>query len=191
MKNADKNAFIKALDSKLRDTSPLLLAIDGRCGSGKSTLAQELMERYSKDAALISMDDFYLPFNQRTQERMAQPGGHMDLERFLSQVLHPLKQGIAFHYDVFDCSDGSFRTLHYTPAPLTIIEGSYSLHPLLRDMYDMRVFMTTDRDTQRQRLLAREGEEKFKQFEARWIPREEEYLKTYQIQEKADYIITT
>ena len=64
--------------------SPFLLAIDGRCAAGKTTLAAELAEQWGCN--VIHIDDFYLSFRDRTPERMAQPGGHMDLERLQEEM---------------------------------------------------------------------------------------------------------
>ena len=75
---------------------PLLLAIDGRCGSGKTTLAAALQERLH--CGVFHMDDFYLPFEARTPERLAQPGGHMDFDRFEKEVLRPLRGGSGAGY---------------------------------------------------------------------------------------------
>ena len=73
---------------------PYVIAIDGRCGSGKTTLATQLSERLG--ANLIHMDDFFLRPEQRTPERLATPGENIDHERFLSEVLLPLRQGSVF-----------------------------------------------------------------------------------------------
>ena len=49
------------------------------------------------------MDDFYLQPHQRTEERLAEPGGNVDRERFLQEVLIPLHEGHDAVYRVFDC----------------------------------------------------------------------------------------
>ena len=64
---------------------PVLLAIDGRCGSGKTTLAGMIAQRYR--AEVIHMDDFFLQKDQRTPERLAEPGGNVDRERFRQEVI--------------------------------------------------------------------------------------------------------
>ncbi len=191
MKNADFDTLCREIDRRLTDASPLLLAIDGRCGSGKTTLALHLRERYGEKTSLYRMDDFFLPFELRTPERMAQPGGHMDVERFQREVLLPLKQGGPFTYGVYDCHTGIRQEKPGSVTPLAIMEGSYSLHPLLREFYDIKVFVTTGSHTQRQRLLAREGETRFQRFLTDWIPREEAYFSAYQAEQSADFIITT
>ena len=66
-------------------------------------------------------------------------------------------------------------------APVTVIEGSYSCHPDLRESYDLCLFTTIDPAEQEGRLLAREGEEKLEVFKARWIPMEEAYFKAFDV----------
>ena len=50
------------------------------------------------------MDDFFLRPEQRTPERYAEPGGNVDRERFLAEVLIPLRAGETVQYRRFDCS---------------------------------------------------------------------------------------
>ena len=62
---------------------PLVVAIDGRCGSGKTTVAALLAQRL--DCTVLHADDFFLRPEQRTPQRMAQPGGNFDRERFFTE----------------------------------------------------------------------------------------------------------
>ena len=79
----------------------LLIAIDGRCGSGKSTLGAYLQQKMHGN--LLHMDDFYLRPEQRTPKRWEEPGGNVDWERFLEEVLLPLHKGTKFTYRPFNC----------------------------------------------------------------------------------------
>ena len=56
-----------------------LLAIDGRCGSGKSTLAAHMAQVFG--CPVFHMDDFFLPPELRTPERLAQPGENVQIGR--------------------------------------------------------------------------------------------------------------
>jgi len=91
----------------LKKQDSIIVAIDGSCTAGKSTLALALAGEY--DCNLIHMDDFFLRPEQRTPERLAETGGNVDYERFLSEVLIPLKAGEAFSYRPYDCSTGSLK----------------------------------------------------------------------------------
>ncbi len=168
----------------------VLLAIDGRCGSGKSTLAKGLASRYT--AAVVHMDDFFLRPEQRSLERLSQPGGNVDWERFIQQVLLPLKEGRdEFEYQRYDCSRQKLgQTVHILRSPLMIVEGAYSVHPRFGDIYDIRIFMDIDPAAQRERILKRNGPKMLSRFVDDWIPKEEAYFETYSIKEKCDLCLT-
>ena len=153
---------------------PYLIAIDGRCAAGKSTLGAHLA---ALGCTVIPMDHFFLRPEQRTEARFAEPGGNVDRERFLSDVLLPLRAGRAFSYRPFDCHTLSLAApLAVAPADMCVVEGSYSCHPALRDFYDLTVFLDVSPDEQLRRIRARNGEEGAQRFVERWIPLEERYF---------------
>lgn len=86
--------------------TPTILAIDGRRCSGKMTLASRLQQHL--DCNVVHMDEFFLRTAQRTLERLSQPGGNVDWERFADEVLAPLQSGIVFSYRPFDCHTMDF-----------------------------------------------------------------------------------
>ena len=167
---------------------PAILAIDGRCASGKSTLGERLSREW--DADLFHMDDFYLQPHQRTEEWLSEPGGNVDRERFLEEVLLPLSRGEAVSYRRFDCGTFAFEPLRLIrPGAIAVVEGSYSCHPELREFYDMRVFLDIDPKTQRERILQRNGPEVLQRFIDRWIPLEENYFSGCAVRDCCDWII--
>ena len=165
----------------MQPASPLLVAIDGRCGSGKSTLAVRLSRHFEGKAAVYHMDDFFLPPALRTAERLQEPGGNVHYERFFQEVLQPLKKGISFSYGKYSCQSGDMITTQASPAPLAIVEGVYSLHPLLQPSYDYKVFLTVDPQTQKDRLQQRSGDQMLQRFLTEWIPLEEAYFRAFSI----------
>lgn len=168
--------LLEQLDRLLQDKPRVLLAIEGGSASGKSTLAADLQEIYP-DSTVVHMDDFFLQPHQRTPERFAQPGGNVDYERFRAEVLEPLMQGHALTYRPFDCSTMSLAApVEVSPGRLCIIEGAYSMHPALRAGYDLSVCLTVDAETQRSRIIARNGERLWRRFETEWIPLEQRYF---------------
>ena len=118
-----------------------VLAIDGMSASGKTTLAEELAEQFS--GSVIHTDDFHLPFELRTEERRAQPGGNLDYERFAREVLPYLNQKIEITYGRFSCREGKIvETVNIgADCPLVIVEGAYSMRPEFRKAYDLSICM--------------------------------------------------
>ena len=162
------------MDALLAEKERVIVSIDGCCTSGKTTLAAALEEIY--DCNVFHMDDFFLRPEQRTQERFARPGGNVDYERFMEEVLIPLNTGKAFSYRPFACSTFTLaEPVAVEPKKLAIVEGTYSQHPYFGDPYDLKILLTVTEETQRSRILARPAflHERF--FDA-WIPMEHLYF---------------
>lgn len=168
----------------------LLIAIDGRCSSGKTTLASYLKEDLGCN--VIPMDHFFLQPHMRTKERMSQPGGNVDYERFLAEVLLPLTKGKSFSYRPYNCHIQQLgNAVSVNPSPITIVEGSYSCHPQLRAYYDYCIFLTTSYENQLERIAARNGSQSLTAFKERWIPLEELYFEKMDIANQCDICLTT
>ena len=158
----------------------ILMLIDGPCGSGKSTLAGKLQPIL--DAALVPMDDFFLPHPQKTAERLAQPGGNADWERLAAEVLTPWLNGDSAAYRPYLCHAGCMGEIVTVPRKkVTIIEGSYSMMPKIRKHADVCVFLAIQEDLQHHRILQRNGEEALEMFRSRWIPLEKAYFDAYNL----------
>lgn len=167
---------------------PVLVAIEGGSASGKSTLGASLAA--ALEATLVHMDDFFLPMPMRTPERFAQPGGNVHHERVLEEVLQPLRAGKPLEYGVFDCSVMAVNeTRREEPRDVVIVEGAYALHPSLRDFYDLKVFIRVDETTQKQRILARNGEKMLQRFLKEWIPLEKRYFEACAVEACCDIIL--
>lgn len=164
--------------------SCFIVAIDGRCGSGKTTLSKWLSERLH--CPVVHMDDFFLPLEKRTEERLAKAGENIDHERFLEEVLAPLKEGNTGRFCPFDCATMQFGKEKSVSGNLIIVEGSYSCHPSLWEQYDLRVFCDVDAAEQMKRITERNGQEWAQIFKERFIPLEEKYFATFHIKEQCD-----
>lgn len=165
----------------------LVIAIDGRCASGKTTLAARLQEAVGCN--VFHMDDFFLRPEQRTKERYDEPGGNVDRERFFTEVLEPLLRREPVTYRPYDCRAGVLRAPVRVPFHrINLVEGSYSCHPMLRDGYDLKIFLTTDPKEQLSRIERRNGREGLALFRERWIPMEERYFAECRIKENCDLV---
>ena len=180
-------------DEEYMDEEVLMIAIDGRSGSGKTTLAEFLAEKY--DANVFHMDDFFLQSHQRTEERLSETGGNIDYERFREEVLIPLWYGDPVVYRPFNCKIMEIdkdKEQVIKPKRINIIEGSYSQHPYFGEPYQLRVFLDIDEESQFENISARTGgdNEIMEKFRNEWIPKEEEYIKANDLEEKADVYIS-
>ena len=115
--------LLAEIDRRLASGTRAVIAIEGGSASGKTTLSRLLEELYA--CTVFHMDDFFLQAWQRTPERYAQPGGNIDHERFLAEVLQPLQKGEPVRYRKFDCSSLSLGAEEeVTPGRLVIVEGA-------------------------------------------------------------------
>lgn len=168
--------LLSAAEGLRAERPPALIAVDGPCASGKTTLGADLAEILG--CPVVHMDDFFLRPEQRTPARLDTPGGNIDWERFRAEVLLPLKGEGRAVYRPWDCHTGSFSPEHVEigPAPLVVVEGSYALHPELRELYDLRVWLEAPWEVREQRLLDRGGSDGLERFRSVWIPLEDRYF---------------
>lgn len=145
------------ITARLKQQPTVLVALDGRCGSGKTTLAAQLAERFPQSITLHT-DDFYLPPPQRVTgwgahslrqyaPRAAAGRGRRAPHGRAGRVL----QGLLLPGGRLSAAPGA------RPAPLVIVEGSYSHHPSLAPYYDIKVFVTCSAEEQMRRLRAGRG----------------------------------
>ena len=178
--------LIEQVDNVVRssNTTPVIVAIDGNCGSGKTTYSSRLATFFS--AYVIHCDDFFLPKNMRTAERLDEAGGNIHYER-LRALLARLKnerlptscrQGdkLPYTYRAYNCSTDTYEEITPWRSKVVIVEGSYALHPAVSEFYDLKILLKVDSQTQYERLLKREGEQGIDDFIAKWIPLENRYF---------------
>ena len=95
MNELQSSLLLSAVLKAQREQERVMVAIDGPCASGKSTLGAALAQKLG--CPLFHMDDFFLPPAQKTPQRLAEPGGNVDAERFFAEVLLPFSRGEAVH----------------------------------------------------------------------------------------------
>ena len=165
----------------------LLVAIDGRCASGKTTLAACLQDM--SPCAVVHMDHFFLRPEQRTAQRLREPGGNVDYERFYEEAILPLQNGGVVTYRPYDCASQSMGEPVVIDAQGdVIVEGTYSCHPRLRGFYDLRIFLSIDPQEQLRRIQLRNGDEGAAVFAEKWIPLEERYFAECGVNECCDLV---
>ena len=186
----DLSPIVRSVDALRKTQDRVILVLDGMAAAGKTTAAGLLAARWA--APVIHMDDFFLPPALRTEERLSAPGGNVHHERFRDEVLPFLRTDRPFSYQSFDCGRMDFCSTRTVPAaPVLLVEGAYAMHPLLGRYWDAAAFFSIDPETQRARILRRNGEEGWKAFAGRWIPMENAYHAAFGIPARADILIET
>ena len=176
------------LDSSNKDV--ITIAIDGPCAAGKSSLSDFLNDNFICN--VFHMDDFFLPAEKKTPQRLAQPGSNVDYERFEEEILKNIHNKHNFHFNIYDCQSLSFfESGKVFPKRLNIVEGVYSLHPELSGYYDYKVFLDVSEEKKLSRILSRSNEKKLERFKNEWIPMENRYFDTYNIRKNCDLVIDT
>lgn len=180
------NEIVQLIEKKIRLKGSCIVAIDGRCGAGKTTIAKMLTEYF--DCNVFHADDFYIP----TEKRRAGRFGNVDAKRLYEEVIKPLGDKRDFSYKPYSCSKKALLdSVDVQNKSVAIVEGSYSCQADLFDFYDLHIFADVCKDVQQQRLLIREGEERLKVFNDKWISMEEEYFALTEIKYKCEIYYET
>ena len=180
--NQKLEPFLK--DSK-KET--ITIAIDGMTGSGKTTLAEELAKIYN--SPIIHADDFFLPPELRTEERLNEPGGNIHYEKMKKEITDNLKNAKVndvIKYKPFICkiqNYGEEKNLKLNR--VNIVEGSYCLNPYFGKYYDISIFLKINEQSQIERLTKR-CPQMINNFINKWIPLENKYHEAYKVYENCD-----
>lgn len=180
--------LLTTIDHRMAAQKRAIVALEGGSASGKTTLAVLLSQTYN--CTVFHMDDFFLRPEQRTEQRLAEPGGNVDRERFYAEVLKPLTEGRTVQYQRYDCHTQSLvPPVEITPKALTIVEGAYSMHPALAECYDLSVFLRISPELQQERILKRNGPEVAERFFSMWVPLETAYFEAMDPAGRCDLIL--
>ena len=189
-----KDCYIQvfnSIDEMLKqDDRLIVVAIDGMSGGGKSTLADLLARNY--ECNVFHMDNYFLPLEMRTEDRLSEPGGNVHYERFRNEILNPLRENRSVISRAYSCGDWTYTEPKEVEVKrLNIIEGSYSMHPHLREAYDFKVFLEIEKNEQIRRLVLRDPDRSIQPFIDRWIPLENKYFTELNIRSHCDIILDT
>lgn len=177
--------FIILAIKKASLTKNITVAFDGRSAAGKTTAAGIISEVLN--CRVIHADDFFLPFDMRSRERLNEIGGNIHYERLKSEVIDKLNEK-SLSFGKFDCSKGKITSVITEEIkPITIIEGAYSSHPYFGNVYDIKVFFDISPEEQKRRIEKR-NPLMLEKFTSIWIPMENKYISEFEIDKKSDFI---
>ncbi len=154
----------------LADT--LLIGIAGGTGSGKTTLAQRITRALPGGVVIIEHDWYYrdrsgVPAAERSGLNYDEPAA-LDND-LLARDLATLRSGVAVECPQYDFStDTRFaKTLRIEPARIVVVEGILLFAvPILRDSFDLRIFVDTDDDIRLMRRIRRDIVDRGRDIEA-------------------------
>ncbi|AIO18422.1 Uridine kinase [Candidatus Izimaplasma bacterium HR1] len=178
---------MKKLIEYINNNKNKVIALDGPSGSGKSTTAKYLEEHF--DVLVFHTDDYFLPMERKTRNRLNQPGGNLDYERMEEEVFKHLKDEVIIS-NFFNCMSNELEKRQ--PAKkksIIIVEGVYSLHPRFQKYYDFKVYFDIDREHQYNRIQERSGDFMLERFKKEWIPLEDKYFDELNIKKNVDLYI--
>jgi uridine kinase len=162
-----------------------LVAVDGRGGSGKTRLAAYL-PNLLKDFTFIEGDDYFEPNDD------PRTWGDFNDDRFIEDVIKPLKSGPIFHYRPYDYDNQVIlegRLINIEKG--LCLERCYSFAFDLD--WDLKIWVETPRDICLERGLARDNDigmdRALVAWRDVWQPREDVYIHGVNPLKAADIVI--
>ena len=146
--------------------STIIIGIAGGTGSGKTTLTQHLKEHFGSSVTVIGHDSYYkLQEGTTYEERVLQNYDHPDAfdTDLLIQHLRELKEGRSIQCPVYSYVDynRTDQTVEIFPTRVLIVEGVLIFQdPVLRGLFDIKIFVETDADERILRRALRDVEER-------------------------------
>ncbi len=150
-----------------------VILIGGGSASGKTYVLRKVLEKIPEDKiARISLDDYYkdlkeLPIEERSKVNYDHPKA-FDW-KLINQQLKALKNGQAIEKPLYDFTthSRSLLTEIVQPKDLIIIEGIMALvNKELRDLGDLKVFISASRERRLVRRIDRDMKERGRTYES-------------------------
>lgn len=144
------------------ENQKFLIGISGGSGSGKTTIAEALCNRLGDNACFISEDDYYK--DTSLMEGFDKPNFDFDHPRIrdhekLAIDLNKYIQNQSFEQPLYDfvhhCRKKETKTIK--PKKFLIMEGTHLLvSPIIRDLFNLKIYVDTNEDTRFARRLNRD-----------------------------------
>ena len=145
----------------------LILGIAGGTGCGKTTVVNQIVEELpDNEVGVISQDSYYndlshLSKKERGEVNFDHPNS-IDFELLISH-LKQLKEGKSIHKPIYSFVEETRLedTILTHPRKVMIVEGILVLsNPLLREMFDIKIYVHADSDERLIRRLQRDIRER-------------------------------
>ncbi len=188
---------------RVRDshTRPIVVALDG--GSGGWQIYTCRGGATTSGAAHVLLDDFYTTSVPEAELRRRCVEDRLravfDWERVRQLALEPLRAGQAGRWHAFDFlsglrPDGTFGlrrdVTEVAPAPVILLEGSYSASPELADLIDLAVLIDVPIRERHRRAAARDDPEFLTRWHSLWDDVEAYYFTHVRPVRSFDLVVT-
>ncbi len=159
--------------SVLQDKSTLVIGLAGGTGSGKTTVSAAVERAAGAGEIVVLPQDAYycaqpgVPVEVRQKTNYDEPSA-FDTPLLVAQ-LDALLRGETIERPVYDFTkdDRAETTLRLSPKPVIVVEGILVLHdPLLRERFDLSVFVDAPPDERFIRRLERDVSERGRSAES-------------------------
>ena len=164
------------------------IGIDGLGASGKTELAKKIAAKLG-GVTIVHTDDFYKPIEQRTVglvPEIVSPDFDWDrMEREVFIAPRPTPPSALPLIDKGESEGDSARE-----SEIIIVVGVYAFQKRFRKYYDFTIWVDASRDVRIARMIKREGEAVAKEWQEKWLPREERYLEVEKPNEMANISVT-
>jgi len=142
---------------------PVTIAVAGGTGSGKTTVANAILERVGSDRiAYLPHDAYYRDLSEfPTVDRSSINFDHPDAfeTSLLREHILCLQNGESVEVPIYDFTrdQRTGQTRHVDAHPIILVEGILILaEPLLRPLFDVKIFVDADADLRLVRRLKRD-----------------------------------
>ena len=130
---------ISAAAAAILSSNRPIVALTGPSGSGKTTSAMRLkdyLENLGVTVCLLSMDNFFLPLDQRPPEASDWESPYCVNRQWLIDDIHRLMDGELVKLPVYNFKDGivgGYKPMQGDKDAIIIAEGIHMLNPLIFD----------------------------------------------------------
>lgn len=184
----DIEELVSQISTPSAERLRIVVGIDGPGATGKSTLA-ELIRGRIKTAAVVHVDDFFLPSSIRNS-RAGQLGSLFDLPRLEKEVLVPAANGQSFSYQKYDWDlDALAETVKVEAKSAVIVEGVYSFARVFAPYYSFSIYCGAEYDIRLRRGILRDGESMRTTWVEEWMPEESRYEVAESPAARADLVL--
>jgi uridine kinase len=150
----------------------LIIGIAGGSGSGKTTVVKKIVESLPQNSvAVISQDSYYYDNGDLSQEEKLKINfDHPNSIEWPLLIRHieQLQQGKDIHMPIYSyvtCARAK-ETQVVKPREVVIVEGILILtQPRLRDLLDVKLFVSTDSDERLMRIIRRDIQERGRNYD--------------------------